>query len=314
MPAVNDKIFKADYNNIRNKVVSVLGTSSSGNFGYGQRIISSAVSESNKVSVNDWGNLRYDLINAWTHINGSPPGLVSVAEGDTIRYNLTTAPVDQFNTIADSIVTNRLATPPAGQRITVNKGSSSTTWPGPYGSSWASLAQCTVTIDFSSAAAARHFFNSGGYVTITSSQSGGSGTSQNTSWRNLLSSAGGRAWGGNTPGSGTSPQDGLNFFRCTNSFQNWYSTSASSPYGSNSYILQARTPFVSNNATGTANVIEIRILFQDNHVGIAGGPDFVNGTFSVAVETLEAFGVLQPITAGNFTVESPRVTLSAVSS
>lgn len=312
MPAVNDKIFKADYNNIRDKVVSVLGSSSSGNFGYGQTVQSSAVSESVKVGVNDWAKLRYDLINAWTHINGSAPSLVTVTEGGTIRYDLTTAPVDQFNTFADSIISNRLTIPPSGQRITVNKGLTSTTWPGIYGSSWATLAQCTITIDFSTSAAARHFFNSGGYITISTSQSSGSGTQQNTAWRNLLAAAGGRSFGGNIPNSGTSPQDGQNFFRCTSTFQNWYSANASTPYGSNSLVLQARTPLVTNNATGSANVLEIKVLFQDNHVGNSGGPDFVDGTFSIAVETLEAFGVMQPITAGNFTVESPRVTIPAI--
>jgi len=312
MPAVNDKIFKADYNNIRDKIVSVLGSSSSGNFGYGQLVQSSPVSESVKISVNDWAKLRFDLINAATHINGVAPSLVTVAEGGTVRYDLTTAPVDQFNTMADFIVNNRLTTPPNGQRITVNKGSTSTTWPGIYGSSWSTLAQCTITIDFSTSAAARHFFNSGGYVTISTAQSGGSAIQQNTAWRNLLAAAGGRSFGGNQPNTGTSPQDGQNFFRCTSSFQNWYSANASSPYGSNSLILQARTPLVTNNATGSANVLEIRVLFQDNHVGNSGGPDFVDGTFTIAVETLEAFGVMQPITAGNFTVESPRVTLPAI--
>ncbi len=316
MPAVNDKISKTDYNNIQSKVASVLGISSTSNatYGYGQLVQSSQVTESNKVSVNDIAKLRYDIINAWTHLNGSAPAIVSVSEGETVRYNATTAPVNQFDTFANSLVASRQAVPPASQRISVNKGTTSTTWPGLYGGSWASLAQCTITASFSSAERARHFFNTGGLITFTASQSGGSATNQNLAWRNLLSSVGSRSWGGATPGGGTSPADAQNFYRCTNAFSLWYSASASSPYGSNSYRIYARTPFTVNNSTGTANTIEFKIEFADGHVGIAGGPDYVDGTFSISVQTLEAFGVMQPITAGNFTVESPSLTLGAVTS
>lgn len=318
MPAVNDKISKTDYNNIRNKVVSVLGTSStsSPNYGYGQLIQSSAVTESNRISVNDIANLRYDIINAWVHIYGSTPALVSVSEGNTIRYNLTTAPVSQFDTFANSLVADRLTTPPSGQRITVNKGTTSTTWPGLYGSSWSSLAQCTITATFSSAERARHFFNSGGLISFAASQTGGNGTSQVTAWRNLLASVGTRSWGGNTPGTGTSPQDGQNFYRCSNSFSLWYSASASSPYGSNVFRIYARTPFVTNNSTGTATTIEFKFEFIDGYTdpGPPAPGDAVDGTFRIAVETLEAFGVMQPITAGNFTVESPTLTLGPITS
>ncbi len=314
MPAVNDKISKTDYNNIRNKVAKVLGTSltSDSTYGYGQVVQSTEVTESNRITVNHVANLRYDIINAWVHLNGSAPALVSVVEGDTIRYDLTTAPVSQFDTFANTLTTNRLSSPHSSQRITSNKGTTSTTWPGLYGSAWTTLATCTITVSFSSAEKARHFFNSGSTISFSSSQSGGSGTSQNTSWRNLLASVGTQSWGGNTPGAGVSPGDGQNFYRCTNTLNLWYSASASSPYGSNSYKIYARTPFVANNSTGTANVIEFKIEFVDGHVGLGGGPDSVDGTFTIAAETLEAFGVLQPITAGNFTVESPTVTLGAI--
>ena len=66
MPAVNDKILTADYNSIRDKIVAVLGNGS-GNFGYGQqaRIQSTAVSADSRVTVNEWANLRFDVINAY---------------------------------------------------------------------------------------------------------------------------------------------------------------------------------------------------------------------------------------------------------
>ena len=88
--AVNDIIYTADYNNIRNKVVPILGLSSGGTSGYGQTVQSVAVTESSKVTINEWANLRYDIINAYTHQNGSIPSLVQVAEGNTVKFDPTT--------------------------------------------------------------------------------------------------------------------------------------------------------------------------------------------------------------------------------
>ena len=68
MPAVNSKIVQADYNDIRNKIDTVLGNGS-GNSGYGQqaRIVSTAVAEGQKVTINEWANLRLDIINAYKY-------------------------------------------------------------------------------------------------------------------------------------------------------------------------------------------------------------------------------------------------------
>jgi hypothetical protein len=63
---VNDIITQAEYNNIRNKVIGVLGTGS-GNSGYGQPLNSSAVALGTRVTVNEYANLRFDIINAWVH-------------------------------------------------------------------------------------------------------------------------------------------------------------------------------------------------------------------------------------------------------
>jgi len=93
MPAVNSKILKVDYNSIRDKVIGVLGFGS-GNFGYGQqaRIQSTAVTDDSKVTINEWANLRYDIINAYKHIFGSNPTTAVVSENQTIRYTSSFTP------------------------------------------------------------------------------------------------------------------------------------------------------------------------------------------------------------------------------
>jgi hypothetical protein len=314
--AVNDKVTKNEYNNIRTKLVNVLSTGV-GNSGWNMPIISSAVNEGNTVTINEWTNLGYDIINGYKHIAGTTPAVATVVEGGTIRYGTTFTPsssdipVTQYDQWANTIAASPF-TVSGTSSITTNKGTSSSTWPGIYGATWTTKVTCTINVEFSTADKARYFFNSGGEIRFTASRSGGAGSTQNTSWTNLLSAAGTQAFGANKPGTGTSPNDGTNFYRCTNAHGIWYSTSASTPYSLNTYRIKARTPDVVNNSSGTARRIEFLVEWIDDHVGIAGGFDQVDGTISINVSTLEASQVLVPASAGNFTVESPTVAIGAV--
>jgi hypothetical protein len=318
---VNDIIRQAEYNNIRNKVVGVLGTGS-GNSGYGQPLNSSAVAEGNNVTINEYANLRFDIINAWVHQVGSTPTTVAVAEGNTIRFSAVDAPVTTYDALANTLITNRFNLG-AGQSAVAVPASSprSRTWTGTGGDYWTSSISCTIDVQWPSANQARFFFNSGGQIRITSTRSGGSlGTSQNTSWTNILSSAGTQSFGGNNPGTGTSPTDGQNWYRLTNSFQQYYSLSGSSPYGSNSYRLSARVTDTADNSNGAAASSQFLVQFVDNYVdpgnsGLGDTPDTIDaidGTFSVAVSLVYATGVLVPGALGNFTVTQPTVTIGSI--
>jgi hypothetical protein len=340
MPA-NDKILVTDYNNIRNKVVGVLGTGS-GSSGYGQVVSSSAVSLSSRVTVNEYAALRNDIINAYRHIFGVTPTLNQPVEGNTVRFipigtittefgiaefgesefNLETladadSPFPQYDFIADDIIANRF-TVDSSQVITESKGSNSrSTWDGGF---WNNRLSCTITVTFTSANNARFFFNSGGQIRFVSSRTGGTTTrQQNISWSNLLNSAGTRSFGAQIPTTGFSPMNGQNFYRLTNAYQVWYTVTASSPYANNVYRIQARSNVV-NNSSGTATQIEFLVEWIDGYVD-PGPPslkssfppgDEVDGTITISVSTLEAFGVLVPVTAGNFSVESPTVSIGAI--
>lgn len=314
--AVNDKISQADYNGIRSKLINVIGPGS-GNSGWGQATYSTPVAEGNSVTINEWANLGYDIVNAYKHIYGTNPVLASPTEGNTVRYSTTftpaatDSPMIQFDTFANTIIANRF-TVHSTQSFTTNNGSVSQTWPGTLGTQWNVKIQCVVTVTFTTDTQARYFFNSGGQIRFTSAQSGGSGYAQNISWRNLLSSVTDAAFGGGTPGTGTTPLDGKNFYRCTDQYGNWYSKAASNPYSANSFKVSARTPGVTNNSAGTAKTVEFLVEWVDSHVGIAGGPDRVDGTFSLNLSTLTASGVLVPVTSGNFVVETPTVSIGLI--
>ena len=320
MPAVNSIIVQADYNSIRNKVIAVLGNGS-GNSGYGQqaRIVSTAVAEGTKVSINEWANLRFDIINAYKHINGSNPVTAVVAEGNTIRYTSSftpdtgaaDVPQKQYDDWANDI-TNTIFTVAAVESAATSVTTSSRT------TAWVSQCECVIQLYWSNANDARYWFNSGGKIRISTSRSGGAGTAQNTSWTSLLSAAGTQSFGGAVPSTGTAPNDGTNWYKTTSTFQTFYTATASSPYGSNNYRLQARCVDVASNSGGTAASGEIRVLFTDGYTdsgaafGINPAPgDDIDGTLSVSVSTLFATGIMVPSSAA-FTVVQPTIAIGAV--
>jgi hypothetical protein len=332
---VNDIITQAEYNNIRNKVISILGTGS-GNSGYGQPLNSSAVAEGNRITINDYANLRFDIINAWVHQAGSAPSTISVTASDKVRFSAVDAPITTYDALANTIITNKFNVGSGQSAVSVPAGSPrSRTWTGVGSDFWTSSISCTIDLSWPNSNAARHFWNSGGQIRITSSRSGGSlGTTQTTSWTTLLNSAGTQSFAGNAPTT--------NWYTLTSGFQQYYSLAGSSPYGSNSYVLQARVTGVSNNSTGSASAAQIQVVFNDGYVdpgvapgssfpegtavgsGTAGGgvqtatpadfppDDKVDGTFSIAVSLVYATGVLVPAGLGNFTVTQPTVTIGAL--
>ena len=304
--AVNDKIKVSDYNNLRDTIVNILGTGS-GSRGYGQPVQSEEiVSVSSKVTPNEWNRLLNDLKSIGRHQTGTTPSLPQSSTHDTIKFNNSTEPYDRYQIIANQYDTNRF-TLGSLQFKTENKGSQSQNFTSP----WRNRAQCVVTIQFSSHDQARYFFNSGGLVRISSSRSGGtlSGggstiNAQNRSWTDFLEAVGDVDFGGATPGTGESPDNGLNFYRLTSAYTGAYSSpNDSSPYGANEWELYARY-----NGSG---LLEIRSYWNDDHVPIGRATvDGVDGTLSIFVSTIEATGNLFP--SGSLTVESPTVTYSAI--
>lgn len=316
--AVNDKIVKADYNNIQTKVAQIYGPNLGGvEFGYGQTLRSSQVSESSRVTINEWQNLLYDITNSLVHQSGSGPASASTAvEGASVRFNATTSPITQYDTFANTVVANKFN---INQSITTNKGSVSETWPGTYGASWDTTISSTVRVTFTTSDQARYFFNSGGEIRFVSTRTGSVTRSQDLAWTNLLSTASTRKFGGNQPTAGVGTLNGQNFYRLTSTFQIWSTVTASSPYTLNKWVISARCRDVANNSLGTSKDIEFLVEWVDGYVDPGNFPgdtpddvDKVTGTITLTISTLEAFGALQPAGSGNFTVESPTVTISAI--
>ena len=303
--SVDGIIEAVDYNNIRNKVIAVLGTGS-GNSGYGQeaRLNSAPVATGASVTAIQWQNLRWDIFNALTHQSGSAPTIVSVSAGDTIRFG-SIHPNNAYDLLANTITNNRFNLG-SGRSDEITLGSKAETF------TWNQQAYIDVDYTFGDSNTARFFFNSGGLIRITSFFARSTNTQQNNAWESLLGNAGTQSFGGQVPLTNFSPLNGGNFYRLTNNFQTYYTSTSSSPYASNNYRLQARCN-VADNSTGSANTVTIRVLFTDGYFDPfpASPPpgDLVDGTLTVSSDMIRPSGIMQtpalPSPTSNFTIVGP---------
>lgn len=302
----NPQISSIDYNTIRDKIVSVLGSGTASR-GYGQTITSSSVSQGETISKTQWDNLADDLRSIKMHQDGIEPVLATIAPLDVIQKGLT-FPNTNYDDVIEAAILTRFNISNTQAVITAKPGISRT-------GSWSSQSYCEITMTFGSANEARYFFNSGGKVRISTSRSGGSSTPQNSSWTSLLNTIGTQSFGANTPGAAT-------FYSLTNVYQTFYQQASSSSYSSNNYQLAAKCN-VTNNVSGTATVVYIKVIWNDayvdpdtlnpsypNPVTIHPPGDSVDGTLSVVVEELKATGSLYP--SGTFSIVSPTFSISAI--
>ena len=254
-------ITAAEYNGLQARIANLLATGSS-SYGYGQSINSTAISTvppSNPdptqgvITAAHWDALRLDITNIGIHQTGSLPNIADPAPGTLIGYGAN-YPMINYSTLLDTYTTNRFNIATSQTNISV-KATAPT-----YTTKWYTEASCTATVTFPSAAVARHFFNSGGKIRFTTTRSGGTNNPQNSAWTNLLYSIGPQSLTGNTSVSS-------NFYTMTTTYQTVYQRSNSTPYSANYYKIEARTPGVANNSTGTATVVEFKVTLRDNYSG-----------------------------------------------
>ena len=297
--AVNDIITPVDYNTLRSSIIPIIGNGTSTS-GYGQTVQSVDKTAHEKISQTDWDLLRFDIVNARTHQDGVAPTITDINEGQILSFTNNT----QYSGLITTAVSNRFNI--GSGRFLTESATSST-----RSTQWNTLVICEVTATFANANLCRWFFNSGGQIRIQSSRSGGAATAQNSDWSNLTTAAGMQAFGSQTPTAGFSPMNGQNFYRLTNSYQNFYTLSSSAPYSANSYNLDAKCD-VADNSAGTATTVFIRVRFVDNYTdpGDPGPDDVVDGTLTVTVTEKRATGSLVP--SGTFTITRPTYSITAI--
>lgn len=312
------KIAAADYNFIRTEIKAILddlgrdNPAARSSAGYGQVMQSSAVSAGNEIQLQQWENLRLDLLNIVSHQQGGSPSVAEISQ--PVRYSAT-SPNYRFQDLVSTYFSTRFSIG-TGRSVVTEKTSISRE------GSW--ISQCTTTLQvifegytrsdatvINAIDHARYFFNAGGKLRFISTRSGGDITSQNKSWTDFLSGIGVLQFGGNIV-------DPLGFYKLTNSYQEFYRSSPEAPYLTNEYIIQAKCNQADNTAGG-ATQLDFLITWNDSYIDpddVSGSPetfgvgDEVNGTLSLVIEEFRPFGPMQP--SGNFSVPSPSYSITPI--
>lgn len=305
-------ITAADYNNIRNKVIGVLGT---GAGGYGQTPVSSAATQTNVISSTLWNGLRTDMIKSRQHQTGEDESAnLPILTRTT---SITEAIRSQFDTYANLIVTNKKEIGLTGsipQGINENFATS-TTWK----SNWNSTLYHKVVVTFSSALQANYWFNAGGQFRFYAAKVGSGINSKDIEWGTLIGSSSEK--NGNSesgfgkvymnygtistlPGTAFSAGTAFPAYSFYNNSPDWNTTNLPTTlttiffksftgYGAvNRYQIQMSA----NNAT-SPTALTFLITFQDNAGGAVDDP--VTGELTSYVD------ILRPTVAGGVTLNAP---------
>jgi hypothetical protein len=236
-------ILRSDYNNIQTKIANILGVGS-GQSGYGQTLASSQVAADAVIDDAHWDNLRTDLLKARQHQTGvdEAANLTDVDVGQVIDD----AVITPYETFATTVETNKFS-------IAANQQEQSS---GLTGSSpqWNGTKITTVTFTFSSADAARFFFNSGGILRVTGIAGESNGAPKDQTWYNMTNGVVREVGGGG-------------FYGLTDQFVRLASIGAAAGvYVENRYFIDVRCN-LANNANGGATEVIFRFIFEDNDVG-----------------------------------------------
>lgn len=253
----------ARYNDLQAKIANVLGNGS-GQFGYGQTLVSSQVAAETLIDSQHMSDLYTDMINARVHQVGSIPNSVAtVSAGQVIEEDSsdtgTGRGIIQYEDLADTIEANKdlIYTADTSQStITANKTSSSRT------TAWAGVVDHVVTVTFASADARRHFFNAGGEIRFTADLDPAASNGKNNDWNNLLAAMGTVKFkSNNCTSDGSAPGTSFNIgnFELTDSYQLVFQKDGTGVYAENDYNISAK-----ENST---TVLEFRIQFRDDDLG-----------------------------------------------
>jgi hypothetical protein len=169
-----DTILDDHYNDFATSVNAIWGTGS-GDSGYGQGTTVSSVSAGTTITAAQWTTLLARISSAASHQSSSITAISNPSAGDTISA------YTALSTNIATITTNRLNVH-ARQGVANTNRDNTATFTGTltFTNKWA----------WASANQARYFFNAGGRLSISGSQSGHGSDSKGNEWANLLTAAG----------------------------------------------------------------------------------------------------------------------------
>ena len=297
MAGQNTSILANDYNIIQSAISLVMG-SGSGTTGYGQTLASSQVGQYAKITVNQWNNLRSDIVRCRQHQTGVAMGTKAPEDagyvaGSDMPVASEAAQIKEswraaFLSVSNDCNTNKLTAPPPASQATrsdvVSQQIRTTAWNG-------RISQ-TVVITFPTADDARYFFNTGGQFEFQSDRTGGSAGLKNVTWTTMLTNMGTIKFNYDaTTCTGTGVTSSIGYYDITTSDNLIFEKDApTGAYTPNKYFIYAR-----RNVAG--NVIYFTINWWDESAKPPSLPDpgfgideDVDGTLTSTIQTFRATG------------------------
>lgn len=277
--------------------------------GYGQDINGGAINMppvvvGGKITGADWSPFVSRLDDFGNHELGTPhvgiPVVANFNIGAIIQSHSTGAPAQDLPAAVTSADANRLLADMGSMTVFAGVTDTRTL-------AWGSAAtppsflEHTVTADFVSADDARYFFNSGGEIRITGSRAGGTVSTHNTDWTNLLANMGTISFNyTQTVTSGTGTGSVIGYYDLTATYQTIFNTTGTGAYALNSYTVEARRIGAAGPNGSNGQQVQFLITFNDIYATL---PDQVDGVLTSNVDFYKAttfLAIPQP-TAASFT-------------
>ena len=186
-----------------------------------------------------------------------------------------------------------------------------------YTSTWYSSLTQETTFSWSSESECRAYFNSGGRIGFSASRSGGSSTTQNTNWTDLLSAMGDMYIDHDTAFASSGSGQDKGFYELNTGYQELWKKFGSGSYASNFIRIDGKVNSVTN-----PTVVTLKMVCSDPHAegsgtgpdGVPGnsddgyGNDFIDGTF-----TLNARTHTPDASGSGFTIAKPSDSMGSIS-
>jgi len=245
-----------DYNNLINGTnqLNTVWSVGNGDAGYGQTAIST-VAATNTVTAAQWATLINALNGVRTHQSGSGSGISAVTAGQTINH------LSTLQTQVNAAYTNRAAFVAQGSTTT---GAVDTTNPSAAATSAFSYFRDT-NVTFSSANAARYFFNAGGQINFVCSATSSVANARSDTLRNMINEVGGLGAFRNTTNTGRTGSGGSIVTNNTS-------------FGYRNLTTSAQN-IVDNNVAGTYTAHDVKLQLFSNGIDTTNGSNGASVVF-----------------------------------
>jgi len=297
--AVGDLITAARYNNAQGRVAAVLGNGS-GNEGYGQTVTSSIVNNNLRVTAQHINNLYEDLKKIRVHQTGGIPNSISqVAIGDTIGDAASDGDITKGFDDYESLITTVEST---GQRFLLASTQRTVDIDAKVDqrrNQWTAPIKCQFRMTFRNADHRRHFFNSGGSLTIVSSISNppvsGDSFAKTQDWQSILNNSGTVSIDYTTTSTtGTGITQSIGNYDLTTSYQEIFRKSATGIYGNNNYYIRAKAP--------SSSIVDIEVEYFDHNPGGYKIDEPVQGLLEAKAGFVRASGIYVDVDSPSFAI------------